>query len=375
MKRIGANGRKGHSITDRAIILFSSKTTAEQLVAGLPAAARALREAGLAGIADCVVAIPGGWLPSALCRAEIARLAPGMKVNFSDQQQALDKADQASLLISGERQVMADELRLLIDGGDPAAGVQRAGSADSQTIARLRDGGGKSALSAAGRQIIAATGKSSDGIVSRHINRPISKAISRVLLRFPAIRPLHGTILTAAIAIIMIYFLIQGTQQGLMIGAILFQLASIIDGVDGEIARATFRSTPQGAMIDSLIDATANLGFIGGVTLNLYMQSEVVAAKAGVAGLVMLATGLTLIGFRGRKNEAGLTFNAVKEHFSAQRSRVMTWLTWLTMRDFFALVGAVLILAGFGPPALILFAVVTTGWLAVVMAVMFRQAA
>jgi CDP-L-myo-inositol myo-inositolphosphotransferase len=195
------------------------------------------------------------------------------------------------------------------------------------------------------------------------------------LLRFPAVRPLHGTILTAAIAIIMIYFLIQGTQQGLMIGAILFQLASIIDGVDGEIARATFRSTPQGAMIDSLIDATANLGFIGGVTLNLYMQSEIVAAKAGVAGLVMLATGLTLIGFRGRKNEAGLTFNAVKEHFSAQRSRVMTWLTWLTMRDFFALVGAVLILAGFGPPALILFAVVTTGWLAVVMAVMFRQAA
>ena len=375
MTRVGADRRKGHSITDRAIILFSSKTTAEQLVAGLPAAARALREAGLAGIGDCAVTIPEGWSPSALCCAEIARLAPGMKVSFSAEQPALDQAAQTSLLISGERQIKADELRLLLDGRDPVAGVEWSGSADSQTIARLRDSGGKAALSAAGRQIIAGTGKSSDGIVSRHINRPISKAISGVLLRFPAIRPLHGTMLTAAIAIIMIYFLFQGTQHGLMIGAILFQLASIIDGVDGEIARATFRSTPQGAMIDSLIDATANLGFIGGVTLNLYMQSEVIAATAGAAGLIMLATGLTLIGFRGRKNEAGLTFNAVKEHFSAQRSRVMTWLTWLTMRDFFALVGAVLILAGFGPPALVLFAVVTTGWLAVVMAVMFRQAA
>ncbi len=375
MTRAGADRRKGHSITDRAFILFSSKATAEQQVAGLPAAARALREAGLAGIADCAVTTPDGWSPSALCRAEIARLAPGMKVSFSAEQSALDQAGPTSLLISGERQIKADELCLLLDGHDSVAGVEWSGSADSQTIARLRDGGGAAALSAAGRQIIAGTGKSSDGIVSRYINRPISKAISRVLLGFPAIRPLHGTMLTAAIAIIMIYFLFQGTRQGLMIGAILFQLVSIIDGVDGEIARATFRSTPQGAMIDSLIDAAANLGFIGGVTLNLYMQGEVIAAKAGVAGLIMLAAGLTLIGFRGRKNEAGLTFNAVKEHFRAQRSRVMTWLTWLTMRDFFALVGAVLILAGFGSPALMLFAVVTTGWLAVVMAVMFRQAA
>ena len=375
MTRAGADGRKGHSITDRAIIVFSSSTTAEQQVAGLPAAARALREASLAGIGDCAVTTPGGWSPSALCRAEIARLAPDMKVDFSAEQQALEQADPATLLISGERQVMAGDLRLLMNGDDAMTGAQRAGSADSQTVARLRDGGGKAALMAAGRQIIAATGKSSDGIVSRHINRSISKAISRVLLHFPAIRPGHGTILTAVIAIIMIYFLFQGTQRGLVIGAILFQLASIIDGVDGEIARATFRATPQGAMIDSLIDAAANLGFIGGVTLNLYMQGEVMAAKAGGAGLVMLATGLALIGFRGRKNEAGLTFNAVKEHFSAQRSRVMTWLTWLTMRDFFALVGAALILAGFGPQALILFAVVTAGWLAVVTAVMFRQAA
>ena len=375
MTRAGADGRKGHSITDRAIIVFSSKTTAEQQVAGLPAAARALREAALAGIGDCAVTVPGGWAPGAVCRAEIARLVPGMKIDFASEQQALDKADPAALLLSGERQVMSDALRLLMNGGDPEAGVLRAGSADSQAIARLRDGGGKAALTAAGLRIIAATGKSSDGIVSRHINRPISQAISRFLLGFPAIRPAHGTLLTAATAIIMIYFLLQGTQQGLVIGAILFQMASIIDGVDGEIARATFRSTPQGAMIDSLIDATANLGFIGGVTLNLYIQGEVAAAKAGAVGVAMLATGLALIGFRGRKNEAGLTFNAVKEHFSAQRSRVMTWLTWLTMRDFFALVGAVLILAGFGPQALILFAVVTAGWLAVVMVVMIRQAA
>ena len=367
--------QKGHSITNRAIILFSDASTAQQQVAGLPAAARALHEAALAGITDCAVTVPGGWSPNAMCRAEIARLAPAMTVEFGAEKQFLPGADPASLLISGERLVGAETLRAGPASGFADQGMLRAGAASSAAIAQLRDGGGARALAAASRRIITATAKPSDGIVSRHLNRPISQTITRFLLRFPAIRPLHGSIAAAVIAVVMVICLVTGTERGLMIGAILFQLASIIDGVDGEIARATFRSSPQGAMIDSLSDAVTNLGFIGGVSLNLYMQTETLAAAAGAGGLVMLATGLTIIGIGGPKNEAGLTFNAVKEHFSAERSRVMTWLTWLTMRDFFALAGAALILAGFAPQALIAFVVVTTGWLAVVMVVMVRQAA
>ncbi len=367
--------QKGHSIANRAIILFSDPATAQQQVAGLPAAARALREAALAGITDCAVAVPDGWSPGTVCRAEIARLAPAMKVEFGAEEQFLPGADPASLLISGERLVLAETLRAGLAGSFAETGMLHAGSADSASIAQLRNGGGAIALAAASRRIIAATAKSSDGIVSRHLNRPISQTITRFLLRFPAIRPLHGSFAAAVIAVVMVFFLVQGTERGLVIGAILFQVASIIDGVDGEIARATFRSSPRGALIDSLTDALTNLCFIGGVSLNLYIATETLAAMAGASGLAMLGAGLTLIGIRGRKNEAGLTFNAVKEHFRAQRSRVMTWLTWLTMRDFFALAGALLILAGFAPHALIAFAVVTTGWLAVVMVVMIRQAA
>lgn len=367
--------QKGYSITNRAIILFSDAATAQQQVAGLPAAARALREAALAGITDCAVAVPGGWSPGAVCRAEIARLAPAMQVEFGAEEQLLPGADPATLLISGERLVLAETLRAGLAGSFAENGLLRAGSADSAAIAQLRNGGGANALAAASRRIIAATSKPSDGIVSRHLNRPISQTITRFLLRFPAIRPLHGSFAAAVIAVVMVFWLVQGTEHGLVIGAILFQLASIIDGVDGEIARATFRSSPQGAMIDSLSDALTNLGFIGGVSLNLYMQTQNLAAAAGAGGLVMLATGLAVIGIGGPKDEAGLTFNAVKEHFSAERSRVMTWLTWLTMRDFFALVGALLIIAGFAPHALIVFAVVTAGWLAVVVAVLIRQAA
>jgi CDP-L-myo-inositol myo-inositolphosphotransferase len=169
--------------------------------------------------------------------------------------------------------------------------------------------------------------------------------------------------------------LLGGTQRGLIVGALLFQAASIFDGVDGEIARATFRTSARGAMLDSLVDAATNIACIGGVTFNLYLQGEFQAALAGATGLALFATGLAVIGRYGRSNQDGLTFNAVKDHFSARGSRLMTWLTWLTMRDFFALAGAVLIILGFAPHALFVFAVVAAGWLAVVLAVMVRQPA
>ena len=53
----------------------------------------------------------------------------------------------------------------------------------------------------------------------------------------------------------------------------------------------------------------------------------------------------------------------------------MMWLTWLTMRDFFALAVAIAVVAGFAHVALIGFALVAAGWLVVVVSVMGRQAA
>lgn len=48
----------------------------------------------------------------------------------------------------------------------------------------------------------------------------------------------------------------------------------------------------------------------------------------------------------------------------------MQWLTWLTMRDFFAALAAVLILCGLAPHALVGFAVCTALWLAYTLTVL-----
>lgn len=271
------------------------------------------------------MAVPEPWAPGAWLTSEAARLAPGTVVHW-------------------------------VALGDAPAGLPKFDGA---------------ALVGSARQIIRATAKPGDGIVARHINRPISQVCTAILLRlFPHMRPILATWGTALVAVAMIAALLTGTQTGLIAGALLFQAASIFDGVDGEISRATFRTSPQGAALDSLVDALTNLACVAGVAWNLHCQGQDHAALAGATGLVAMGLGLWLIGRRSRSNAEGMTFNAVKDRLNRNPSRIRQWLTWLTMRDFYALAGAVLIASGLADFALFAFAVVAVGWLVVVVAVL-----
>ena len=337
------------------------------MVAGLPAIVRALHTLARAQCGRAVVIAPGlDRLPAAVA-AEAARLVPELDwaVAAPGDNLADLPADTpvvpAEALAAGALPDLSGAARL---GGGPAA------------LAPMPEALSRQALAAAARQVITATAKPGDGIVSRHVNRPISQACSRLVLRlFPHARPLHATFGTAAFALAMAAALFSGTPAGLVAGALLFQAASIFDGVDGEIARATFRSSPQGAALDSLVDALTNLACVAGVSWNLYCQGQGRAAMAGAAGLVVMGLGLWILGRRSRRSAEGMTFNALKDRFSQRPSRLKQWLTWLTMRDFYALAGAVLIASGFAAFALYAFAVVAAGWFMVVVTVMTREPA
>lgn len=355
-----------------AVVHFSSIEVAEFNVAGLPAAARALREVALTGAPHCAIAVPGNWVPSAAIIAELDRLAGAMPYACVDSSMPDVFGDDEIQLVVGEQRVAAAPPGETM--ADRIARSEATFAAFAGTMARTQIATHRvpEELRRASAAIVAATTKPGDGIVSRHINRPISRAISTMLLRFPAIRPIHATVGTALIAIAMAVSLLLGGQAGLIAGAVLFQAASMFDGVDGEIARATFRTSARGAMLDSLIDAATNLGFIAGVALNLYLQGDSTAAIAGGIAMALLAVGLTLIGRAAKASKRPFTFNGVKERVGAGKSRVMTW---LTMRDFFALAAAVLIIVGLAPLAMFAFAVVTVGWLMVVLVVLHRQPA
>lgn len=92
--------------------------------------------------------------------------------------------------------------------------------------------------------------KSVDGLVSRTVNRPISIAISSVLVKTPVTPNVLSflTFLTALGAAALMAW------QEFVAGAVLMQFSSILDGCDGEVARLKYRASKVGAWLDTVLD-------------------------------------------------------------------------------------------------------------------------
>lgn len=358
------------------ILVFTSAATAEHRVAGIPAAARAIQAIGTlpqrAGIDRCTIVAGADWTPGNAVIDECRRLAPHVAVDFARRPAPTGDAT----LIAGERFVAA--LAPLRAGRAVAPVVAlvdshmaHAGSSDGNEAALLH------MLDRAGRKTLIATGKAGDGIVARHLNRPISRAISLRLLRIPGLTPTHASMGTALLGFAMTLALILGDEIGLIAGAILFQAASIFDGVDGEMARATWRSSDAGATLDSIIDACTNLAFIVGITLNIGLAGDRLGAVAGVMTLVTLGSGLFLIGRHARVRGEPVNFDGIKNRLRAggRTSFTTEALIRLTMRDFLALAGALLVIAGLTHWLLLGSSIVVLGWFAVTIVLLMRDPA
>ncbi len=90
--------------------------------------------------------------------------------------------------------------------------------------------------------------KAEDGLVSRFINRKISLKISEKLIN--KIEPIHATLISTATGVMSAIVTLAIPKAGM----ILYQISSILDGVDGEIARASLKTSSLGGWFDSVLD-------------------------------------------------------------------------------------------------------------------------
>ncbi len=104
------------------------------------------------------------------------------------------------------------------------------------------------------RQIV----RPGDGWVSRKINRVISTRITFWLAKFN-VSPNVVTALVFLLTMFGAWFASSGVYQQIAIGALIFQLASILDGCDGELARLTLRTSRNGAWFEQF---ASNLRYI-----------------------------------------------------------------------------------------------------------------
>ena len=92
--------------------------------------------------------------------------------------------------------------------------------------------------------------KPQDGIVSRHLNRWLAAPITALALRTGA----TPNQVSLAIALLAIPMIVAGLLGHVVAAAALLQLASILDSVDGEIAREKRLASQFGALLDAVLD-------------------------------------------------------------------------------------------------------------------------
>jgi phosphatidylglycerophosphate synthase len=107
--------------------------------------------------------------------------------------------------------------------------------------------------------------KPTDGWFARTIDRSVSLAISAVLAPFP-VHPNAVTRRTLGVGVASGLLAARGTYAGFVAAGALFLLASVLDGVDGELARMKFQGSSVGQWLDTVCDDLTNAIYLAGVT-------------------------------------------------------------------------------------------------------------
>ncbi len=116
------------------------------------------------------------------------------------------------------------------------------------------------------RSLCKSSGKSGDGLISRKLNRFFSQKLTYLLAR-TKITPNLVTLLSFVVGIssgVLFWF------HSYLLAGLTAQFASIIDGVDGEIARLKLMETRFGAYFDAILDRYADAFIILGMTYSQF---------------------------------------------------------------------------------------------------------
>ena len=111
--------------------------------------------------------------------------------------------------------------------------------------------------------------KINDGPISKNINRPISKWITSKITDYR----LSPNQISIAVLFIAAFSGLIISMEGyffLVLGALLAQLSSILDGCDGELARLKLLESKFGGWFDQVLDRYGDLFILTGLTFHTY---------------------------------------------------------------------------------------------------------
>jgi len=113
---------------------------------------------------------------------------------------------------------------------------------------------------------------SSDGTISRNLNRFVSLRITSFVSKLP-LPPLFWTILTMITAAAGCLLIFGGDYTETAAGALLVQFSSILSGVDGEIARLKFQTSKTGKILDYLTGYATITAMFAALTFSIQEEN------------------------------------------------------------------------------------------------------
>ena len=163
--------------------------------------------------------------------------------------------------------------------------------------------------------------------VAKYINKRISLPISLFLSKL-WVSPNTVTGLNIVIGLFAGVFVADGNRYWMILmGAIFFQVASIVDGCDGEVAKLTFRCSKFGQYADTLCDNLSLGAFLVGIMAGYWrITHSPVAFYVGAVMIINTAITLFWIAYYLKKNTQSASLATFDTAYLSKLSGQPWWL-------------------------------------------------
>lgn len=194
---------------------------------------------------------------------------------------------------------------------------------------------------------------SAGGFFARNINKRISLPISLFLSRMN----IHPNVLTFFNFLIMLFggsLLWTGGYISQIISGAIFQIVSIFDGCDGEVAKLNCRFSRIGSIFDTVNDYTCLLFYFSGISYVYYKTvgsgSLIIIAAIGFAGILIMMG--AIIAYLVRFSYTG-SFVAYNREFLDKLPKsdpivvFIDYLQYTTRKEFYSWIAFLIAIPGF----------------------------
>ena len=147
----------------------------------------------------------------------------------------------------------------------------------------------EAAFRKAERHLLEGLVKSTDGPVSRYLNRPLSLWITKRFLLNRRITPNQISFFSFLLSMAASALFCWGHGAALAAGGVLAQLSSVVDGCDGEVARLKHEESDFGGWFDAVLDRYADGFLLLGLTYFAY-AAHTAFWVPGIGFLAILGT-------------------------------------------------------------------------------------